>query len=51
MENDYFKRLRKMMTQSGGRKATAALEASKNPMKFIKDNKSMNIKGNKGAAF
>lgn len=33
------------------KKAHAELEASKNPMKFIQDNKNMSIKGLRGVAF
>lgn len=33
------------------KKAHAEIDASKNPMKFIKDNRNMSIKGSKGVAF
>lgn len=51
MENK-FKLLDKLLKakQSKYGKATAELDASKNPMKFIKDNKNMSIKKLKGVA-
>ncbi len=53
MDNkERFKKLKKMLNnkQSNYGKATAELDASKNPMKFIADNKNMSIKGRKGVA-
>lgn len=51
MENK-FKLLDKLLKakQSKYGKATAELDASKNPMKFIKDNKNFSLKGKKGIA-
>ena len=44
-----FKRLRTLLQPSG--KATAELEASKDPEKFMKKMKNMSLKGLKGVAF
>lgn len=43
-----FKKLKEKL--KGKRKATAELEASKNPMKFAKDNIEPSLKGKKGIA-
>lgn len=43
-----FKRIKKLMQSKG--KATAELDASKNPMKFMKDNIEPSLKGKKGIA-
>lgn len=54
MDNkERFKRLKKMLNnkQPNYGKATAELDASKNPMKFLQDNKNMSLKGKKGVAF
>lgn len=45
---DKFKRLKKMLGK--GRKATAELDASRNPEKFMRENKNPSIKGLKGIA-
>ncbi len=44
-----FNHLKEMMKKH--RKAKSELQASKDPMKFIQDNKNMSIKGLKGVAF
>jgi hypothetical protein len=44
-----FKRTKKMLQPPG--KATAELEASKDPMGFLERNKNMSIRGLKGVAF
>lgn len=44
-----FNHLNDMMKRH--KKANSEIEASANPMKFIKDNKNMSIKGKKGVAF
>lgn len=43
-----FEKLRNAMKSYG--KATAELDASKNPMKALKDKSYLNIKGKKGVA-
>lgn len=48
---DQFKKLRALLQKKSSRKATAELEASKNPMKFMKDNKNMSLRGLKGVGF
>lgn len=47
-KKDRFKKLKKALKSKG--KATAELEASKNPMKFAKDNIEPSLKGKKGIA-
>jgi hypothetical protein len=51
MENK-FKLLEKMLKDRLAKtgKATAEINASKNPMKYISDSKNMSIKKNKGIA-
>lgn len=44
-----FNLLKEMLKKH--RKANSEAIASNNPMKFIRDNKNMSIKGAKGAAF
>lgn len=53
-KNEYIKKLadakaRKNLAPEG--KATAELDASKDPMGFIRRNKNMSLKGKKGIAF
>lgn len=43
-----FKRVNKLLQSKG--KATAALDASKDPMKALKDKSYLNLKGKKGVA-
>lgn len=47
---EYLKKPEKRMVAPEG-KATAELDASKNPLEFLKKNKNMSIKGKKGIAF
>lgn len=47
-KKDRFKRTKSMLAPKG--KATAELEASKNPMKALKDKSYLNIKNKKGVA-
>lgn len=44
-----FSKTKKMLEPKG--KATAEKEASADPMKFMKDNKNMSLKGKRGVAF
>lgn len=44
-----FSHLKEMLKRY--KKASAGLEASRNPMKFIEDNKNPSIKGLRGVAF
>lgn len=44
-----FKLIRKLIQPNG--KATAELDASKNPMGWLESHKNMSIKGKKGVAF
>lgn len=44
-----FKKIKELMGR--GQKATAELDASKNPMKYIQTHKNMSIKGLRGVAF
>lgn len=46
-----FKRLKRILNAQPNGKATAELEASKDPMKYIKDNKNPSWKKLKGVAF
>jgi hypothetical protein len=49
-KKDKFYRIKKMWGKKG-KKATAEKDASKNPKKFMEDNKEPSIKGLKGIAF
>lgn len=48
-KKDRFGRIKKLIQPDG--KATAELDASKNPMAFMKANKNMSLRGKKGVAF
>lgn len=48
-KKNHFKRLKESLKSRG--KATAELDASKNPQKFMEQNKNPSIKNNKGVAF
>jgi len=48
-KKDKFHRIKKMWGKKG-KKATAELDASKNPMKFAKDNIEPSLRGKKGIA-
>lgn len=48
MENK--ERFKKLKGKLRGKKATAELDASKNPMKYAKDNIEPSLKGKKGIA-
>lgn len=45
-----FNKLKKMLASPKG-KATAEKDASKDPLKYLKNHQNMSIKGNKGIAF
>lgn len=48
--SDKKDRFKKLKGKLKGRKAMAELDASKNPMKFAKDNIEQSLKGKKGIA-
>jgi hypothetical protein len=50
-KDDSFKRLRALIKSMPKGKATAEADASKNPMKYLKDHQNMSFKGIKGIAF
>lgn len=50
-EEKHFKKLKGMFKKRPEGIAQSEAVASKNPEKFIKDNKNMSIKGRKGVAF
>ena len=49
-KKDKYKRLRRMLNEGKGRKATAELEGSRDPIGFAKRNIEPSLKGKKGIA-